>query len=580
VVVKAPSVAEAAPSAKAPSVAEAAPSAPAPSVTEAAPPAPAPRAPEVVTPVQVPPASELVTQREAPVIALNRPITTLRGRLLGIDPAERARRASARVSDLLEREGPRHVSVLRQPQGNVLLIDDALAFALTPDDPDKLDGETLEEATESALQALNRIAAETREAHNRNRLLHALGRAGIATLALIAAIFVVLRARRALVRPLTRLLKERASHVQSAAGSVLHISRLFAFSRWLVHAFGSGLLLVLAYQWASYSLNQFPYTRPWGEKLDAYLLGIALGILSSILHALPDLLVAVVIFFLARGLIGLGRPFFDNIERNRVDLGWLDPETARATRRIFGLLVWTFAVVMAYPYLPGSGSEAFKGVTVLFGLMATLGGSSLFGQAASGLILMYSRTLRVGEYVRIGEQEGTVTELGTFTTRIRTGLGEELTLPNALVLGTVTKNYSRPTKGHGFYLDTTVTIGYDAPWRQVQALLIEGALRTPGIVHTPPPRVFATALSDFYVEYRLVCQCTHESPRSRAHALHELHAAVLDTFNEHGVQIMSPHYLGDPAERKVVPKASWYAEPATPPPVAPAKGGRARPVDD
>jgi len=497
-------------------------------------------------------------------MVMNRPVTTLRARVLGTDPAERARRVSARIHELLQREGRGQIRLLREPQGNVLLLDGTLALVLTPGDPDRLGGETLEAATDAARRALVQIVEATREAHSRERLLGAVGRTGVATLLMLAALFVVLRVRRAIVHWLTRVLKEQASHV-GAASTLLQSSRLYELSRWLVRAVGSLLLLVAAYEWVTFSLNQFPYTRPWGEQLDGYLLGLLLGMGSSVLRAIPDLLVAVFIFFLARGSIRLVKPFFDKVERERLDLGWLDPETARATRRIFGLLVWTFALVMAYPYLPGSGSEAFKGVTVLFGLMATLGGSSLFGQAASGMILMYSRTLRVGEYVRIGDQEGTVTELGTFTTRVRTGLGEELTLPNALVLATVTKNYSRPTKNHGFYLDTTVTIGYDAPWRQVQALLIEGALRTPGIVHDPAPRVFAIALSDFFIEYRLVCQCLHESPRSRAHALHELHAAVLDVFNEHGVQIMSPHYLGDPEKRKVIPKADWYAAPAQPP---------------
>jgi small-conductance mechanosensitive channel len=195
--------------------------------------------------------------------------------------------------------------------------------------------------------------------------------------------------------------------------------------------------------------------------------------------------------------------------------------------------------------------------------MFTVGGSSLFGQAASGLILMYSRTIRVGEYVRINDQEGTVTELGTFTTRIRTGLGEELTLPNALVLGTVTKNYSRTVHGRGYIVDTTVTIGYDTPWRQVEAMLTEAALRTPGVLSQPAPRVFQTALSDFYPEYRLVCQAVPSEPRPRAEVLANLHGNIQDVFNEYGVQIMSPHYLGDPDGPKVVPKKDWYAAPAS-----------------
>jgi small-conductance mechanosensitive channel len=193
--------------------------------------------------------------------------------------------------------------------------------------------------------------------------------------------------------------------------------------------------------------------------------------------------------------------------------------------------------------------------------MMSIGGASVVGQGASGLILMFARTLRPGEYVRIGDHEGTVVSLGTFTTRIRTGLGEELTLPNALIVASVTKNYSRVVEGQGFVVDATVTIGYDTPWRQVHAMLVESALRTRGVQSVPAPRVHQTGLADFYVEYRLVCQATPAEPRPRAEVMSELHANIQDVFNENGVQIMSPHYLGDPAEAKIVPKARWYTVP-------------------
>ncbi len=222
---------------------------------------------------------------------------------------------------------------------------------------------------------------------------------------------------------------------------------------------------------------------------------------------------------LARGAIALLNPFFDRIRSSGRGEGWLDSDTARPTQRLFKLGVWLFAIVMAYPYLPGAESEAFKGMSVLIGLMVTVGGSGLIGQAASGLILTYSRTLRLGEYVRISDQEGTVTEIGTFTTKIRTGLGEEITLPNAFILGNVSKNYSRAVHGPGYIVDTVVTIGYDTPWRQVEAMLLEAAHRTAGVLETPKPRVFQTALSDFYPEYRLVCQAVPSEPRPRAEVL-------------------------------------------------------------
>ena len=201
--------------------------------------------------------------------------------------------------------------------------------------------------------------------------------------------------------------------------------------------------------------------------------------------------------------------------------------------------------------------------------MVSLGASGMVGQAVSGMILTYGRIYRKGEYVRLGEHEGTVTELGAFTTRLRTGLGEEVTISNASILAGTTKNYSRSVKGAGFVLDTTVTIGYDTPWRQVHAMLIEAAQCTEGILQEPSPVVFQTALSDWYPVYRLVCQAVPSEPRPRALLLSALHANIQDVFNRYGVQIMSPQYFEDPAEPKLVPADKWYAAPAQRPGNAP-----------
>jgi small-conductance mechanosensitive channel len=503
---------------------------------------------------------------EGAVVVFNRKITTLRASLYGVSGADRARRASLWLDELFERQGPGKVDVMHETIGNGLLVDGALAFVITPADTDALAQETLEQATQRAKATLERVVVAEREAHNKQRFFAALARTGVATLALLGVILVTLGVRNFIVVRLANLLKFGASQVEVAGQKVLSGTRWYGLSRWLVRSVSWLVLLLAGYRWTSYVLDQFPYTRVWGEGLNAFLVGVASQIGNGILTSLPDLLIAFVIFLLARGLLGLVRPFFDGIERGSFNLGWLDHDTARATRRLFGAAVWIFAVVMAYPYLPGAGSEAFKGMSVLVGLMVTLGGSSLFGQAASGLILMYSRTLKIGEYVRIGEYEGTVRELGSFTTKLRTGLGEDVTLPNTLVLTAVTRNYSRASTVGRFTLRTVVSIGYDAPWRQVEALLVQAAHRTPGVLADPEPAVFQTALSDFYVEYRLVCQATQKDPHDRALALHQLNANILDVFNEHGVQIMSPHYLGDPAKHKVVEKKDWYAAPARKPP--------------
>jgi small-conductance mechanosensitive channel len=505
--------------------------------------------------------SAQVVQKEAyPVHLANRVITVFRAPFLGVAPVDRVARTEHMIESALTKGGPGSVSLQKAPQGNIIMIDGSLAIILTEADLDPLASETLETSTSNAMAALARAIAETQEARNHGRLLRGLGWSAAATVILAVVIWVLAKLRHVLLARLTNLIETKAADVPLAENHVLR-SRIVQFANWLTRAVCALLILLAVYEWLSYVLTRFPYTRVWGEQLDKFVYGVVSEIGGGILSALPDLIVAVLIFIIARYAIKLVEPLFDRAAEGRAAMGWLDQDLARPTQRLVSVGIWLFAVVMAYPYLPGSDSEAFKGISVLVGLMVTLGGSNLIGQAASGLILMYSRTLRVGEYVRIGDMEGTVTELGSFTTKIRTGMGEELSYPNALILGSVTKNYSR-VKDTGFILDTVVTIGYDTPWRQVEAMLLEAATRTPGISDSVRARVFQTALSDFYPEYRLVCYATPTQPLPRAEALNRLHANIQDVFNEYGVQIMSPHYLGDPQSEKVVPKEKWFAAPA------------------
>lgn len=502
---------------------------------------------------------------EAGVVIANRTVAVFREPFLGVGPERRARRAELVLRELLAKAGEGKVTIQVEPQGHALLIDGELALVLTAGDADPLRAQTLAQASETTREALQRALAETREGRDLQRLLHGLGSSLLATLAAAAATALVWRARRWAATRLAPLVAERTAAVRVAGTELWQTERMAALVGGGVRAVSWLVVAVVAYEWLSYVLRQFPYTRPWGEGLTSFLVGVAERLGKGVLHSLPDLVIAFVIFLIARGVIALFRPFFSRVAAGSTRGGWLDADTARPTQRLFSVGVGLFALVMAYPYLPGADSEAFKGMSVLIGLMITVGGASLIGQAASGLVLLYSRTLRVGEYVRINEHEGTVTETGAFTTRIRTGLGEELTLPNALVLGTVTKNYSRAVRGRGYVVDTVVTIGYDTPWRQVEAMLIEAARRTPGVLAEPAPRVFHTALSDFYPEYRLVCQAVPSQPRPRAEVLSALHAQIQDVFNEYGVQIMSPHYLGDPVAAKVVAQRDWYTAPARPP---------------
>jgi len=505
-----------------------------------------------------------VEQPSAELKIANRSIMVFRAALLGEAPEVRVKRAKTAINEALDDADDLRVSLDSIQNSYLVLLGAKRAFIVSPKDVDATEFESVQMAAESAADKLRQVVAETQEARSLRLILRSLGAAALATGIYVALLWGMAYLRRRLLRKLPDLMHRhtqalKVGRVQLIDANFLYplVSRLLGLLRWLV-------VLLLTYEWLGFVLSRFPYTRPWGESLNNYLVEVAGYLLQGIVGAIPGLGVAIAIFFIARGATAFSRRILRRMATPGT-FSWLNQETLQPTQRLTSLAIWLFALAMAYPYLPGAGTDAFKGLSVLIGLMISLGATSVVGQAAAGLILTYTRTLRPGEFVRIGDYEGTVTELGMFTTSIRTGLGEVLTLPNSMITGTVTKNYSRTVQGPGYVVDTVVTIGYDTPWRQVEAMLLEAAQRTPGILEVPPAQVFQTALSDFYPEYRLVAQAIPSQPRPRAVLLSMLHANIQDVFNEYCVQIMSPHYLGDPTEEKRVPREQWYAAPAQEP---------------
>jgi small-conductance mechanosensitive channel len=509
------------------------------------------------------------TAREGvPVVVANRQIIILRGPIAGYTAKERAAGTMQRIEAALAAENLPAVTTKDHEDGTVVLLGGKHAFLVTKVDIDSQAGETTQNVAREAGQRLERAIAERREQETPRFLAVAAGLAALATLLFAALLWIIIRVNGWAGRRLSAAAAAHSQKLHVSGVRLLDAAHVLLMTRRLIILAAWVLALVLASGWLTFVLEQFPYTRPWGEQLEGNLLEVLKQVALAIVGALPGLLFVVVIFVIARAIIRAAEVFFRRVEAGRLDVGWIDADTSRPTRRIFNFVIWVFALAMAYPYLPGADTEAFKGLSVLVGVMISLGGASVVGQAFSGLILMYTRAFRRGDYVRIGDNEGTVVELGMFVTRIRTGLGEEIALPNSTVMGTSTKNYSRAVPGTGYVVDTVVTIGYSTPWRQVHAMLEEAARRTPDIARDPQPFVRQTALSDFYVEYRLVAYTPVETPLQRAEVLGKLHASIQDVFNEHGVQIMSPHYMMDPKEPQVVPKDRWYAAPAQRP-----KGG-------
>jgi len=283
---------------------------------------------------------------------------------------------------------------------------------------------------------------------------------------------------------------------------------------------------------------------------------------SAAVHELPGLLAVVVIFTVTRWIVRLGRALFDQIAAGKITVYWMDADLAHATQRIFAAIAWVFAIIVAYPYIPGSQTEAFKGISVFVGLVVSLGSTGIINQVMSGLFVVYSRALKSGEWVKVDNTEGEVLEVGLLAAKIRTIEGQEVTIPNSVLVSTSTMNFTRLGQPDGMIVSPTVTIGYDAPWRQVHALLLRAADRTPNVRKHPAPYILQRQLSDFYVEYTLMARL--EDAKRRIETISDLNAQIQDAFNEFGVQIMSPHYMVQPEGNVVIPQAKWHEPPAEP----------------
>ena len=492
----------------------------------------------------------------------NRPIVTLRARVLGRRPVDRAVGAARTLGDLVEEQVTGPVESRAIEGGALISVQSRLVLGLSTFDIDALAGETLEGETAQTVARLQQTLEEAVAARRPGALLRATGLAAAGLAVGVLVLWGLGRARQAVTSKLMAVAERTVARAKIADVHALRASRLLDFQRGTVTALIAVLQLIVVYSLVAFVLGRFPYTRPWGQSLRGFLITTVETLALGMVTAVPGLFTVVIIFVVTRFTIRLLGLWFHAIERGQMTVPWLYPETAQPTRRLVSTLLWLFAIVVAYPYMPGSQTEAFKGVSVFLGLMLTLGSSGIVNQIMSGFMVTYSRAVRLGDFVRIGDVEGTVVHLGVLSTKVRTVWSEEVTIPNAVVVSQTTTDYSR--LADRVFTLTSVTIGYDAPWRQVQALLLLAAERTPGLRREPKPRVYQMGLEDFYVRYTLLVGL--ERQEAKPETLHALHANIQDLFNEYGVQIMSPNYVFDPAAPKVVPKKDWFTAPARPDP--------------
>lgn len=349
----------------------------------------------------------VVQQAEAPVTVFNRQVLVFRVPYLGMSPQERARRSMRNIDQALDQGGPGSVSVKSTPQGELIFIDGLMTLILSDADVDPMGGGTLQELSARTVKALQQSIKATQESRDTDHLLKGIAMVLAATATAGLLLYGLSLARARVLAALQRFVERKTAALGAGAADILRRERIAAVLGVLELSLSWALALLCAYAWLSFSLQCFAYTRPWGDGLHDFLISVAKGLFLGIVGAVPGLVVAVLILLLARGAAGVLGSFFERVEKGQLGVQWMTPDSAGPTRRIATWLIWLFALAMAYPYLPGAQTEAFKGMSVLIGLMMSMGASSFVGQVAGGMILTYSNMLRKGEYVRIAEHEGT-----------------------------------------------------------------------------------------------------------------------------------------------------------------------------
>ncbi|WP_053077763.1 mechanosensitive ion channel family protein [Burkholderia cepacia] len=489
-------------------------------------------------------------------------VIVFRDEVAGATPEMRVARARATLDALPEAALALPIEIgaatLGSVTGTVFRLGDHLLFIVTRDDVDVAAAQTMPQLLETTHANLAAALAARRVVQHWPNLLRGVLFSVLATIVLAAVAWGVLRMRALIQVRMQRVLEQhllrRTATRFDWSGTAVQLARQ------LVQLIAAFLIAFAVYAYLIVVLERFPVTEQEGGRLSAFLIGLLDRIGMAVINAVPGVVTVVVIFLLTRSVQGFVANLFRAIQGGQLSLPGLHEETVGATRRLVSVGIWVLGITFAYPYIPGSQSDVFKGLSVLLGFMVTLGSSGVVNQLMSGIIVVYTRSLRKGDFVKIGDTTGLVLAIDALSVKISTVRNEEVTISNAVVVSSVIVNYSTRLSGRPSSVSASVTIGYDTPWRQVRAMLEQAAQRTQHVPAEPAALVLQTSLSDYYIEYQLVVPI--DRPELHPRVQSDLHANIVDVFNEYGVQIMSPHFRGQPDMAVVVPPENWYPEPA------------------
>jgi small-conductance mechanosensitive channel len=357
----------------------------------------------------------------------------------------------------------------------------------------------------------------------------------------------------------TRYLREHAdrqivSWVQRAeksTGKIVKTDTIVSTTRATLWTGAFFIFVTALYYYLSQVLFSFAGTRGIAVILLEYFTGPIFQVVWIIIEEIPDFIMLAIVIVITRYLLKIVRLVFENIELGTIEIKGFEPDWIWPTYRIAKTVMVIFAVIVAYPYIPGSDTAAFKGITIFLGVILSLGSSSVISNLLSGLFVIYRRSVNVGDWIDVKGQTGMVESITLLETILRSVKNELISIPNSQLLGAEVTNYTRQGDTEGMLIHTTVGIGYEEPQRKVERMLIDATGRTTGLKTDPPPFVLRKELADYAVVYEVnaYVSAVDALPKLKS----DLHSNILDVFNENQVQIMTPSYIADPKVPKIAP---------------------------
>ncbi len=491
--------------------------------------------PAVATPV------EDAHSRPAAVTIDGVNLFTVKGRILSFTPEERARAITGRIEQIATSVvfTEKSLGVVANENSSDIVAGDIIIMSVSEADA-RVEGLPREQLANQRLEQIRDAIASHRLSRSSKQMisgaLYSLAATAVLVLLLLLIVWGFKRLharidglRGRLIRSIciqnVELLQE--DRIVSALRGVLKVTRLV-------------LIVLLLHFYLAYVLSMFPWTRGIAGRLTGYVMAPLRHLAQGTLASLPNIFFVAVTIVIAYLVIKCVRFLFSELGKGTITLGGFQPEWAESSYKIVRFLIIAFCLVVIFPYLPGSESPAFKGVSVFLGVLLSLGSSSAVSNIVAGVILTYTGAFKLGDRVKIAETIGDVLEKNLLVTRVRTIKNVDITIPNAMVLGSHVINFSSSAQTFGLILHTTVTIGYDAPWRKVHETLLAAAKATEHILPQPEPFVLQTALNDFYVSYELNAYTDKSQGMARIYSA--LHQNIQDCFNAAGIEIMSPHF--------------------------------------